>query len=136
MTILSILSAVSGIPKETLLAKIDFKVTDATSHNLQVEQLVAEKLNSSHTPKQLLCNTHPVFMFIRTLDSVFKVIESSIGRDKIFACFNVTTESQESVMTQFLDCSMRLISHDFDHKPWNCADQFDIFIGEKKKHFH
>ena len=132
MTLLEILSAVSGVEKQAIHGKIDFQASDATVHNLEVEQLLAAKLNSSHVPKRLLCNTHPVFMFTRTLDSVFKTIKASIGREKIFASFNLTPESQESVMSQFLDCCVRLISHDFDHKPWNCADEFDIFIGEKK----
>ena len=35
-------------------------------------------------------------------------------------------------MTQFLDCSVRLVCHDFDHKPWNKAAEFDLYIAPKK----
>ena len=132
MTLLDILSAVSGFSKESLFAKIDFVMTDATAHNLEVETLLSEELHSPHLPKHLLCHVHPVFAFLRQLDGVFKEIEATIGRDKIFANFNVTpNESQESVMSQFLDCSVRLVSHDFDHKPWNKAEEFDLFIAPK-----
>ena len=99
---------------------------------MEVEKLLAEQLEvTEHVPRHLLCHVHPVFMFLRELDAVFKMIEQKIGHDKIFASFNLTPNSQESIITQFLDCSMRLISHDFDHKPWNKADEFDIFIAPK-----
>ena len=132
MTLLDILSAVSGFSKESLFSKIDFVMTDATSHNLEVETLLAAELNSSHAPRHLLCHVHPVFGFLREMDKVFREVEDAIGRDKIFANFNVTpNESQESILCQFLDCSVRLICHDFDHKPWNKADEFDLFIAPK-----
>ena len=82
-------------------------------------------------PKHLLCHVHPVLMFVRELDAAFKTIEGSIGRDKIFASFNVTPDTQESVMTQYLDCEVRLVCHDYDHKPWNRANEFDLFIAPK-----
>ena len=107
-------------------------MTDATSHNLEVEKLLAESLDVDHVPKHLLCHVHPVFMFQRELDAVFKSIEEKIGHDKVFASFNVTPNSHESITTQFLDCNMRLVSHDFDHKPWNKANEFDIYIQPKK----
>ena len=107
-------------------------MTDATSHNMEVEKLLAEQLEVDHVPDHLLCQVHPVFMFLRELDASFKAIEQKIGHDKIFACFNVMPNGQESVITQFLDCSMRLVCHDFDHKPWNKAAEFDIFISPRK----
>ena len=125
---LDILAAVSGVDKKTLWLKFDFIMTDATAHNMEVEMLLAEELDSTHMPKHLLCHVHPVFLFLRALDAIFKEIELSMGREKIFASFNVTPDNQESVMTQFLDCCSRLICHDFDHKPWNRAGEFDIFI--------
>ena len=132
VTIFAILSAVSGISKETLFSKIDFVMTDSTAHNMEVEKLLAHELDVDHVPNHLLCQVHPVFMFVRELDSVFKTIEQTIGPQKVFASFNVTPNSQESITTQFLDCGMRLVAHDFDHKPWNKANEFDIFIEPKK----
>ena len=85
MTILDILAAVSGFSKESLFAKIDFVMTNATSHNLEVETLLADELQSSNSPKHLLCHVHPVFGFLRQIDAVFKDVEATIGRDKIFA---------------------------------------------------
>jgi hypothetical protein len=128
------LSAVSGITTATLFSKIDFVVTDATSHNLKVEHLLAEQLEVEEAPHHLLCHVHPALMFTRELDAAFKMIEESIGRDKIYASFNVMPDSPESVMTQFLDCTVRMVCHDFDHKPWNRADEFDLFIAPKKNH--
>ncbi len=133
LTTLHLLSAVSGVSVETLFSKLDFVMTDSTAHNMEVEKLVAEELNLDHIPEHLLCHTHPVLMMTRVMDGVFKEIEGTIGKDKIFASFNVTPNAnQDSIFTQFLDCANRLISHDFDHKPWNKAAEFDIFIAPKK----
>ena len=133
LTTLHLLSAVSGVSVETLFTKLDFVMTDSTAHNMEVEKLLAEELNLDHVPEHLLCHTHPVLMMTRVMDGVFKEIEATIGKDKIFASFNITPNSnQDSILTQFIDCLNRLISHDFDHKPWNKAAEFDIFIAPKK----
>ena len=94
MALLKILSAVSGIPEEAIFNKFHFRMTDSTSHNMEVELLLSAELNSSHVPKHLLCHVHPVFLFLRLLDALFKNIEESIEHDKIFASFNVTPDSQ------------------------------------------
>ena len=99
MALLKILSAVSGIPEETIFNKFHFRMTDSTSHNMEVELLLSAELNSSHVPKHLLCHVHPVFLFLRLLDALFKNIEESIGRDKIFASFNVTPDTQVTSAT-------------------------------------
>ena len=44
---------------------ITFKITDSTSHNLGVEDIVSMDLGTTHVPDQLLCHTHPVLMFVR-----------------------------------------------------------------------
>lgn len=132
MTVLNILAAVSGITTETLFQKIDFVVTDATSHNLEVEKMLADKLQTDHIPSHLLCHTHPALMFTRELEAVFKEIEEKIGRDKIYAHFNIIPDSPQSVTKQFLDVVSRFISHDFDHKFWNRANEFDLHIHPKK----
>ena len=46
---------------------ITFKITDSTSHNLEVEDIVSLELGTDHIPDQLLCHTHPVIMFNREL---------------------------------------------------------------------
>ena len=36
---------------------VTFKVTDATSHNFEVDEIVAEELGTEHIPIHLLCHT-------------------------------------------------------------------------------
>ena len=38
------------------------------------------------------------------------------------------SDVQESVVQQSMNCLTRLVTHDFDHKSWNYAEEFDIFI--------
>ena len=95
-----------------------------------MEEIVAEKLESDHVPGQLLCQVHPCMMFSRELEKVWKEIDTTIGPNKIFAHFNVSLSDQnDSVTQQWLNCLLRLVSHDFDHKSWNKACEFDLFLA-------
>ena len=133
LVILSLLSAVSNVPSDILWNRITFTMTDSTIHNMEVDDMVAEALDTEHVPVHLLCQAHPASMFTREMQKVFKEVDQVLGPDKIFSTFAVTiSEVQESVMEQWIDCVTRLVTHDFDHKSWNYADQFDIFIFPHK----
>ena len=130
LTILQLLSVTGGVSVEALWERIDFTMGDSTAHNLGVEEIVAEKLESEHVPGQLLCQVHPCMMFSRELEKVWKEVDTTIGPNKIFAHFNVSLSDQnDSVTQQWLNCLLRLVSHDFDHKSWNKACEFDIFLS-------
>ena len=73
-------------------------------------------------------------MFNRVINKQWSEIESAIGRDKIYSSFlvNATTTSSSDT-EQAIDCLTRLISHDYDHKSWNKADEFDDHISPKSR---
>ena len=127
--VLQLLSTASGVNSDILWGKIHFSMTDSTSHNMEVDEKVAEKLGSDHVPGHLLCHVHPACMFTRRVQELCKEVDATIGPDKIFSSFAVSlSEVQVSVVEQWMDCLTRLVTHDFDHKAWNYADEFDIFI--------
>ena len=108
---------------------VTFKVTDATSHNFEVDEIVAEELGTEHIPIYLLCHTHPALMFNRKIVEVCSKIEKEIGPYKIYSAFLVnTTTSHDSVLEQYIDCTVRLVSVDYNHKSWNKSKEFGIFI--------
>ena len=112
---------------------ITFKITDATSHNFEVDDIVAAELGTTHIPAHLLCHTHPVLMFNRKIVEVCTKIEKEIGPDKIYSSFLVNaTTSHDSVLEQYIDCLVGLVSSDYNHKSWNKSKEFDIFIGKEK----
>ncbi|KAI8514440.1 hypothetical protein Bbelb_070310 [Branchiostoma belcheri] len=129
---LQILKAASGVAAKTLFEKMDFVLTDQTSHNFNVDELVAESLESEHIPDHLFCKVHQTLMFNRVITKLWAQIENTLGRDKIYSNFLVNaTTSATSVTEQALDCMTRLINHDFDHKPWNKSRDFDIHIAPR-----
>ena len=132
-TVLSILSAVSGVPMKDIFKKISYQMTDAAAHNFQVDNIIASDFEVDHVPKHLLSQTHPCLMFIKKVLKVFSDIEVSIGPDKIYSNFLVNaTTSHETVFKQYIDCLTRLVSPDFDHKSWNYSKEFSLFISPKK----
>lgn len=60
-------------------------MTDQTSHNLEVEDLLCEELEIDQSPFHLFCNVHPCLMFNRVLVKCWCKIEETIGMDKIYA---------------------------------------------------
>jgi hypothetical protein len=117
ITILHLLAVCGGVTREALWEKIDFVMTDSVSRNMLVEDIVSEALDVDHTPEHLLCQVHPPLMFNRVLTKFWSEVDSTIGPDKIFAgfCLTINTE-QVSVTENWLDCLLRFVSHDFNHK--------------------
>ena len=133
LTTLQILSAASGVNAKVLFERIDFVISNQTAHNIDVELLVAKKLGTEKVPNQLFCNVHPCLMFNWVIVKHWSQVEHAIGHDKIYANFLVNaTTTVSSVTEQALDCIFRLINHDFDHKPWNKSQEFDMHIASKK----
>jgi len=72
-------------------------------------------------------------MFNRVITKQWNEIENVIGQDKIYSSFLVNaTSNKSSVTEQALDCTTRLINHDFDRKSWNKASEFNSHIAPKK----
>ena len=130
LTILSILSTCGGVSRQSIWSKVDFVMTDSVSHNKQVENLVSESLDVDQLPSHLLCNVHPSLMFVRETLKLFVEIDSTLTPDKIYAGFAITiTDTQISVMQNCIDCTLRLVSRDFNHKAWNKAEEFELFMA-------
>ena len=129
VTIINILSTVSGVTADRLWGQVDFMMTDATSHNMEVETIVSETLGVENAPSHLLCQVHPSLCFVRVLQKLWLELDAAIGPDKIFSHFAVSLSDQHvSVTEQWIDCVTRLFTHDYDHKPWCKAGEFDLYI--------
>ena len=127
---LQILSEASEVDAKVLFVIIDFVISDQTA---DVELLVAKELGTEKVPNQLFCNVHPCLMFNRVIVKHWSQLDHAIGHDKIYANFLVNaTMTASSVTEQALDCIIQLINHDFDHKPWNKSQEFDMHITPKK----
>ena len=70
-TVFTILCSRSGVPIHQLFQKIPYQMTDATSHNLKVDEMVALDLGVDCVPEYLFCQTHPCLMFNREVLEVF-----------------------------------------------------------------
>ena len=133
---LKILSAASGSKYEAddILKKIDFVMTDSTSHNIGVIELVSQELGVVQSPKTLLCNVHPLLLFQRLIKNLCLSIHNSIGKRKLKDCFLVDIEFHaESFIVKAIRCLCNFISKEYSEKPWNRQKHFDMFIKPKGK---
>ena len=132
-TILPILSAVSGVATCDLFSKINYQMPDAAAHNLHVDEMVVMDLGVDYVPQHLFCQTHLCPMFNKKLAEVMGDVENYPGADKIYSSIllNATTQ-HASIFEQYLDCVVRLVSPDFDKKPWNYLKMFHLSVAPKK----
>ena len=65
--------------EKEILQHIKFSMTDSTSHNLNVIDLVAEELRAESVPSTLLCNVHPLMMFQGKIKELYQQIHDSLG---------------------------------------------------------
>ena len=70
-----------------IMAKIDFVMTDSTSHNLGFIQMVCEEVENEYVLSSLKCNIHPLMMMQRKGKQLFQVIHYKIGINEINKCF-------------------------------------------------
>ena len=130
---LRILVASSGYKytEKQLLERIDFVMTDSTSHNLTVMESVCDRFEAE-SPKALLCNVHPLMMFQRKVKDVFQLLHDTLGKDRILDCFLVDVDfANEDFITKAIKCLTSFINKDNSAKPWNRQKHFDSFIAPK-----
>ena len=94
ITTLKILSAPTGHKYlgEDIFERINFVVTDSTSHNLEVIAMVEKELQVNEIPKTLFCNVHPLMMFQAKLKEICYDIHNSLGNKKFVECFLVDVD--------------------------------------------
>ena len=80
LTVLELLAKCGEMTVQELRARTDLLMMDAVRHDLEVENLVTDKLEIEYTPGHLLCNTHPSKIFAGsavTLTDAKKVTHSN-----------------------------------------------------------
>ena len=136
LSTLKILSASSGFKytSEDIVKKINFVMTDSTEHNMGVIDEVCSELEveKNHVPLTLVCNVHPLMMFQDKVKSLYQILHSSLGAQKISECFLVDIDFQnESFVIKAIKCLTNFINKDYSAKPWNRASHFSEFIKPK-----
>ena len=135
MSTMDILSASTGhkYSASDILKKIDFTMTDSTSHNLGVMKMACNQLQVESVPPALLCNVHPLMMFQNKQKQLCQQIQDALGKRKIKDCFLVDVEFQsESFVVKAIKRLSNFINKDSSSKPWNRSDHFSDFIKPKE----
>ena len=131
---LKILCAASGYKYESneLLKKVQFVMTDSTSHNLNAVEQVCEDLDVDEVSSTMLCNVHPLMLFQRKIKDMCQQIHDQIGKQKLNDCFLVDVEFRnESFVVKAIKCLTNFINRDYSAKPWNRSSHFEDFIKPK-----
>ena len=133
-TTLEIPSVATGCmyTESQIMAKIDFVMTDSTSHNLGVIEMVCEEVEIEYIPSSLVCNTHPLMMMQRKVKQLFQGVHDKIGNNEISKCFFVDVDfKSESFPLKAIRCLMSFINRGFLQNRRIDKNHFDAFIHPK-----
>ena len=107
-------------------------MTDSVTKNLEIGELVAEKLLSSHVPYHLLCKSHVVEKFDSTNLDVLSRIEKKLKLRERLENINPALKpffrGKSTVAVAGITAILKLISHDKSGLSVSLADEFDNII--------
>ena len=131
---LDILSASSGhrYSKKQILEKVTFTMTDSTSHNVGVMDMVCEELSVEEVPPHLFCDVHPLMLFQGKIKDLCQQIHDHLGKQRIKECFLVDVDLSESFVVKAIKCLSNFINKECSGKPWNRSQHFSDFIKPKE----
>ena len=119
--------------EEDIFKRINFVVTDSTSHNLEVIGMVEKELQVNEIPKTLSCNVHALMMFQVKMKEICYNIHNSLRNKKFVECFLVDVEfKHESFVIKSLRCLSNFINNDYSCKSWNRSGHFASVIAPKE----
>ena len=90
--------------------------------------IVGQNLQSTHLPYRLKCVLHTILGWTETEIKVISALEQSIGPDKLYGesrCHDASNVSKSTI-----NAILKLISPQFQHKPYNLKKEFDILLVE------
>ena len=92
--------------EKELVEKIEFVMTDSTSHNLGVIEEVCAELQTDSVPDSfLVCHVHPMMMFQRNIKAVWQEIHDVFGANTIKECFLTNADfCNESFIYKAITC--------------------------------
>ena len=123
------------IDANSLWGKTNNLMTDSVTKNLQIGELVAEKLQSLHVPYHLLCKAHVVEKFdatnLEVLASVEKCLKLRERMESINYALKPFFRGKSAIVVAGIYVVLKLVSHDKSGNTVSLADEFDRLIEQE-----
>ena len=130
------LGALVEQPARAIFDKIPFFMTDSAKEMNDFLAIIGKNLESQHSPHHVKCVLHTILGFTETEIKVVSALEQSIGPDKLYGESNCHDSANVSKST--IIAILKLISPQFQHKPYNLKKEFDALLleseGDKKNY--
>ena len=130
---LSVATGRKSSPKE-LWENIYAIMTDAVTKNLKIEEFVAERLNSTHIPKHILCKSHTCEKLDESCINALVEVENDI---KIAELVSKKQPQLKSFVRQSrcvglaaLKAMLQLVAPEGSAKPTSLSKEFDVQLEE------
>ena len=129
------ISETKTITPAMLWENVDAIMTDAVTKNLKIEDLIPERLGSTHHPHHLLCKSHTVEAFDRSSLKVLSRVEKNVSQQETMEGINPALKSffrgKAAIVEAGIDAIISLITHNKSANSCSQADLFD-YICERE----
>ena len=121
-------SALTGQPASAFFDRMTSFMHDSATEMEQFMSVLQTKVSSNHKPYQLKCVMHTCLGFTETEIKVVSALEQTIGPDKLYQSANC--HDKTNVSKSVVNAVLKLISPQFQQKPYNLKAEFDILLSE------
>ena len=131
-----LLEAASGYSAEELYGSVDVHMTDSTSHNKVISDILANKLDRKEKAGQIFCDTHTALGFDRAIAKVINSVESKMGMVNIFNSFMLDVDidqKKDTISISTISWGLSLFRPENVQKPWNYYKDFCTYLKQQEK---
>ncbi|CAM1331741.1 Uncharacterised protein g10665 [Pycnogonum litorale] len=133
------LEAASGHTADDLYSAVNVHMTDSTSHNKGISDILAAEFNRDTKAGQIFCDTHTALGFDRGMNKQIHEIEVKMGMENIFNTFLLDVDidqKKDSVSMTAVSWCLNLFGPDNLQKPWNYNKDFCLTLKDQGKQAH
>ena len=78
IAVLNMLKVSSNVSLKGIFGKLDFFMTELTSHNSEVDEKIFQSLGTEHIPEHLFCIVYTLFTFNRMIIKAWNNLENAV----------------------------------------------------------
>ena len=131
---MEILAATRGCSAKDIYSLVDTHMGDSVQHNKGIAGILQEIYSLDTPAGQLFCGTHTTLGFAAAMNKMLRHLEADMKTEQVLQGFMVDLEidsKNSSLAGQALDICLKLVAPEYSHKPWNCFNEFQLFLQEK-----
>ena len=128
------MAAAKGCKPEEVYKLLDTHIGESVEHNKGFAVILQELYTLESPAGQLFCWTRTTLGFAAAMNKILRQLESETKTEQVLKGFMVDLDIDSknfSLAGQALDICLKLVAAEYSHKPWNCYQEFLLFLQKR-----